>query len=163
MKALVIYSSRTGNTKALAQVVYDALRGEKELVSINAVSQLNAGYDLIAVGFPVMAGKVEPRAKKLLTEFNKKAQKTKLFLFVTHGSLRNTALVNNVMEQAFQLVKGAEIAGAFTCQGEVNPKIIYKLSKSSRPPRWIDAAKYAKGHPTAEDAEELTEMIANLF
>ncbi len=66
MKSLVIYSSRTGNTKALAQVVYDALRGEKELVSINAVSQLNAGYDLIAVGFPVMAGKVEPRAKKLL-------------------------------------------------------------------------------------------------
>lgn len=32
MKSLVLWSSRTGNTKAVAQAIYDTLPGEKDIV-----------------------------------------------------------------------------------------------------------------------------------
>ncbi len=33
MKTLVVYSSKTGNTKKLASAVYESLKGEKEILS----------------------------------------------------------------------------------------------------------------------------------
>ena len=32
MKSLVLWSSRTGNTKAVAESIFDALPGEKEII-----------------------------------------------------------------------------------------------------------------------------------
>ena len=35
MKSLVLWSSRTGNTKAIAEAVYEALPGEKDIFEAN--------------------------------------------------------------------------------------------------------------------------------
>ncbi len=156
MKSLVIYSSRSGNTGRLAQAVYDSLPGEKGIVSISDLSGQDANCDLIILGFPIMAGRVEPRAKKYLSAFN---CKTKLFLFVTHGSLKASELVANVLAQALDLLGNVDLAGTFTCQGEVDPKVIDKLRRGSRPPAWLDEAAHAKTHPNDKDIEELTELI----
>lgn len=159
MKSLVIYSSRSGNTKKLAQAVHNALSGEKELVPITEVPSLDADYDFIALGFPVMAGKVEPRAKKFLSRFDKNA---KLFLFMTHGSLKGSKLVRNVMKQALDCVKDAEVTGVFTCQGEVDARVVNKLKRGSKPLPWLEEATMAKGHPDAADINALVEMIGRL-
>ena len=37
-RTLVVYSSLTGNTKAVAEKIFDIIEGDKEIVSINAVS-----------------------------------------------------------------------------------------------------------------------------
>ncbi len=51
MKSLIIYSSRSGNTKRLAEFAYNALKGEKKLVSITELPLEKYDYDLVAVGF----------------------------------------------------------------------------------------------------------------
>ena len=45
MKSLIVYSSQSGNTKKLAQAVYESLTGEKEMVAV-AEAPDPAGYDL---------------------------------------------------------------------------------------------------------------------
>ncbi len=160
MKSLVLYSSRTGNTQKLAQTVYDVLPDEKQLVSITELASLAEDYDFIAAGFSIMGGRVEPRAKKFLQAFDKKAN---LFLFLTHGSLRQSQLVKDVRAQALALVPNANVVGTFSCQGEADPKVIHKLQKGTRPPAWLDEAKYAEGHPNTEDLEELASAVKKLF
>ena len=50
MKTLVLWSSRTGNTKAVAQAIYDALPGDKDMIEEGREKD-TARYDLIFVGF----------------------------------------------------------------------------------------------------------------
>ncbi len=156
MKSLVVYSSRSGNTKKLAEYAYNALKGEKKLVSITELPLEKYDYDLVAVGFPIMGARVEPRAARFLAGFN---EKTKLVLFMTHGSKKESQLAKDVMAQASALVKNAEIFGRYSCQGEVDPKILYKLGKSIRSFPWLKEAEEAKGHPDTGDMEALAVLI----
>lgn len=160
MKSIIIYSSRTGNTKKLAHAIYDSIEGQREIFPITDVPELEKKYDLIAVGFSIMAGRIEPRAKKFLSKFNNKSP---LFLFFTHGSLRESQLVADVKKQALDLVEKAQINGVFTCQGEVKQEVINKLKKGSKPLPWIVEAPKAKGHPDTNDIEELKEKIKRTF
>ncbi len=160
MKSVIIYSSRSGNTEKLARVIYEALDGEKEIYAITEVPPLDDHYDLVFAGFPVMAGRVEPRAARFLSEFDKKAD---FFLFATHGSFRDSELVRTVMARAADLIKSAAVTGVFTCQGEVSSKVLKKLGKSNRPPAWLDEGEKAGGHPDKEDLEELAAMVRTLF
>ena len=51
MKALVLWSSRTGNTKAVGEAIYEALPCEKEIFESGRQPKDLSGYDLIYVGF----------------------------------------------------------------------------------------------------------------
>ena len=51
MKALVLWSSRTGNTKAVGEAIYDALPCEKEIFESGRQPKDLSGYDLVYVGF----------------------------------------------------------------------------------------------------------------
>ena len=53
-KVLVAYMSKTGNTKKVAEVIYDEIQGEKEIKTIEEVESLNS-YDLAFLGFPIHA------------------------------------------------------------------------------------------------------------
>ena len=82
MKSLIVYSSQSGNTKKLAQAVYESLTGEKEMVAV-AEAPDPAGYDLVALGFWLQAGKPDPKSAEYIGRVGKKS----LFLFATHGRL----------------------------------------------------------------------------
>lgn len=51
MKALVLWSSRTGNTKAVGEAIYEALPCEKEIFESGRQPNDLSCYDLIYVGF----------------------------------------------------------------------------------------------------------------
>ena len=51
MKALVLWSSRTGNTKAVGKAIYEALPCEKEIFESGRQPKDLSGYDLVYVGF----------------------------------------------------------------------------------------------------------------
>ena len=51
MKALVLWSSRTGNTKAVGKAIYEALPCEKEIFESGRQPNDLSCYDLIYVGF----------------------------------------------------------------------------------------------------------------
>ncbi len=156
MKTLIIHAGRSGNTKKMAEAVYNALSGRKKLVSVTELPLQDYNYDLVILGFPIMAGRVEPRAARFLADFRKR---TKLLLFMTHGSRRDSALVASVMKQAEGLVSGPELVGRYSSRGEVDSKVLYKLGKSSKPPEWLKEADGAKGHPDTDDIEGLIALV----
>ncbi len=158
MKSLIVYSSQTGNTLKLAKVIYDELKGEKEMFSIDEAPSPE-GYDLVAVGFWFQGGKPDPKAVAYLSKCSKPSR---IFLFSTHGAAKDSAHVKSAMDYAVGLTNGSIIAGIFTCQGEVNPKVLEKVKQKPEPPVWINDAGHAVGHPDKADLSALRQAVSNL-
>ncbi len=159
MKSLILYSSQSGNTLKLAKAIYDNIDGDKDIYPIDEAPSFGVNYDLVAVGFWLQAGKPDPRTINFLEKCKREA---KIFLFATHGAAKGSDHAKNAMDHAVSLVNDAEVIGTFSCQGEVNPKVLEKVKQKETPPVWIKDADDAKGHPDAEDIEELVAMIKKI-
>jgi flavodoxin len=158
MKSLIVYSSQTGNTKKLAEAVYESIVDEKEIYPIAEAPDPD-GYDLIAVGFWLQAGKPDPKTMEYLPKIG---SGKRLFLFATHGAAFDSDHVNNALIVAKCLAPDSEIAGTFSCQGEVNPKVLEKVSVKPQPPVWLKDAPDAKGHPDDRDIDNLKKVVLGL-
>lgn len=158
MKTLIVYSSQSGNTRKLAQAMADTLGGESDLVPVDQAPATD-GYDMVAVGFWFMAGKPDPKSQQFLSGLK---SGTRLFLFATHGAAKDSDHVKNGIQFAAGLADNVEIVGVFTCQGEVNPKVLEKAAQKPEPPAWLKDAPQAVGHPDAADLSALAEMIRTL-
>ncbi len=157
MNSLIVYSSQTGNTKKLAEVIYDTLEGEKEICHVDKAPSLE-GYDNIYIGFWFQAGKPDPKTLGFLEQ----VKDSKIFLFATHGAARESDHVKNAVNSARELLKNADVTGVFTCQGEVNPKVLEKVKQKPEPPVWIGDADDAVGHPNEEDLIALKKAVTQL-
>jgi len=158
MKALVVYSSQSGNTKKLAEAVYEVLPDEKEIHPVDEAPE-PSGYDLVAVGFWFKSGDPDPKS----AEYLKKISGTKLFLFATHGAAPDSDHARKGMEAAKALAKGAEIVGTFNCQGVVNPGLLEKVKARPNPPEWIGDADSAVGHPDENDLNALKGKVREIL
>jgi len=158
MKSLIVYSSQTGNTLKLAKVIYDELKGEKEMFPVDE-APAPEGYDLVAVGFWFQGGKPDPKSAEYLSRCSKMSR---VFLFSTHGAAKGCAHVKSAMDYAAGLTDKSTLAGMFTCQGEVNPKVLEKVKQKPEPPVWINDADYAVGHPDESDLSALRQAISKL-
>ncbi len=158
MKSLIVYSSQTENTKKLADAIYQSLEGEIDIFPVEKAPPTD-GYDFIAVGFWLKAGKPDPKASEYLINVGEDAC---LFLFATHGAKAGSDHVKNAIEHAIGLKNDAEIKGVFTCQGEVNPKVLEKVKQKPEPPVWIGDADQAVGHPNEDDLSALKQAVQKL-
>jgi flavodoxin len=158
MKSLVVYSSQSGNTRKLAEAVFEALPGERALYPVDGAPD-PVDYDFIAVGFWLMGGKPDPKS----SEYLGKVWKKPLFLFATHGAGAGSDHAIHGMALAKSLASESDIRGTYSCQGEVNPKVIAKASKKPEPPVWLADAPDADGHPNDADIEALQYQLAELF
>jgi flavodoxin I len=152
--ALIVYSSRSGNTKRLAETINSLLWGKKTFCSITDAPEPD-GYDVVALGFWLMAGKPDPAS----AEYLPKIRGSKLFLFSTHGAAAGSKHALKAMELAKSMAPSARIVGTFECQGEVNPKFLEKAGKKDPPPPWIKDAPDAIGHPDDGDLAVLIETL----
>jgi flavodoxin len=157
MKSLVVYSSQSGNTQKLAETVYAALPGHKDIMPVDEAPEPD-GYDCVAVGFWLQAGKPDPKTAAYLA----RVKDTRLFLFATHGAAAGSAHVRNAMDHARSLAPDASVIGSFGCQGEVNPKALEKIRAKVPPPPWIQDADGAVGHPDQEDLATLEATLKAL-
>jgi flavodoxin len=154
MKTLIVYSSQTGNTKKMADAVNDVIGGEKTLCPVGEAPH-PAGYDLVVLGFWLMAGKPDPKASDYLAGVGD----AKLFLFATHGACADSDHAAKAIAHAKSLAPSAQVAGTFNCPGEVNPTFLEKALKKDPPPPWIGDAPSAAGHPDRTDIARLTDAI----
>jgi len=71
-KAVVIYYSRTGNTKHMAEVIADAIQKEGVECDLKSISEIDASkllnYDAIIIGSPTYYGTMAAEIKALLDE-----------------------------------------------------------------------------------------------
>ncbi|MDZ7663952.1 MAG: flavodoxin family protein [Desulfotignum sp.] len=152
MKSLILYSSQSGNTEKLARAVYDSLEGEKELCAIDQAPSHDLEYDLVAVGFWLKKGKPDPTTEAFLKACKMNAN---VFFFATHGAAKGSDHAKAAMAYAASLLNGAEVVGTYSCQGEVNPKVLEKAKQKDAPPPWLQESDDAVGHPDDTDISEL--------
>ena len=157
MNALVLFSSKTGNTRKLAETVFDNLPGEKSMLPVDAAPDLSA-YDLVAVGFWLQGGKPDPKTAAVLP----KVADRKLFLFATHGAAADSEHAANAMAQAKSLAPHAQVVGTFSCPGEVDPAFLVKVRAKDPQPPWVKDAPSAVGHPNRADLDRLAQRVKAL-
>ncbi|HOW86523.1 MAG TPA: flavodoxin family protein [Candidatus Aminicenantes bacterium] len=160
-KTLVTYFSRTGNTKAVAEAIYEALPGDKVLRPMAEAGD-PAPYQIVFAGFPVHAHSVPYPVEVFLKSI---PEGKKVALFSTHGSVTGSRLSREALEYASILVAKARLIGTFSCRGKVSLKALEILTQSPEHEAWTDMAASAATHPDAgdlEDARAFARWIATL-
>lgn len=148
MKILVTYMSQTGNTKKVAEAIFQEIKCKKEIKQMSEVNSLD-GYDLAFVGLPIQAHQPAGDAKSFLEERTKGRN---IALFVTHGSPEDNPEVKEWLNLCKAAAAGAKILGVFDCQGELS-QVIADFMLNSGDPSLVEAAKQRSltvGQPDAE-------------
>ncbi len=129
MKTLVTYFSQTGKTKLVAEAIYGAIQGEKEIKEFGQVDALE-GYDFSFIGFPIIAFGPAPQGKEFLEKY---AAGAKVALFITHAAPEKQEGLDQWLDKCREAAAGAELVGMFDCMGELSEQIAEFLVKSSDP------------------------------
>ena len=149
-KTLVTYFSRTGNTKLVAEAIFDETQGDKTLKPMADIDDLTP-YQVIFAGFPVQTHSVPYQTEVFLKKI---PEGKKVALFSTHGSVTGSRLSREALEYASVLVAKAKLVGTFSCRGKVSMKALEVLMKSPEHEAWADMAASAATHPDEHDLAE---------
>lgn len=149
---LVTYYSGTGNTKKIAEAIFEAIEGEKTLKSYQDLQpQEIQEYQLVFVGFPVHSHSVPFAAEKIIKSI---PQGKKTAFFSTHGSLTGSRLSREALEYATALATKATVLGSFSCRGKVTDEALIILEKSPEHKAWAEMSASARTHPDDNDLED---------
>ncbi|ADE36595.1 flavodoxin family protein [Methanohalophilus mahii] len=129
MKVLITYITRTGNTKKVAEAIYDGIDEQKEMKPLDEVNNLD-GYNLTFIGFPINQFYPPEKAQKFLS--NQTSGKD-IALFMTHAVPEGTGLILDWISTAKEMASEANIIGTFNCQGKVARKVLDILQDSDDP------------------------------
>lgn len=158
MKNLIVYSSKTGNTKKLAEALYEHISGPKEIFPVSEAPDPE-GYTFVGAGFRIENGEPDAAMQEYLKKIIEDCQ---LFLFATHASQRGSETIKNAMKIARELPHGTRIVGEYECLGEVSESALEEAKKQQPVPAWVADAEAAKGHPDKEDIQEMLKLIESL-
>ena len=160
MKILVTYYSESGNTKKLAQAIYDTIEEPGKEISPVQEVQSTDSYDLIFCGFPVQGSSVPGKMAKFLKNM---PDGKKVAIFATHGSLRKGQLAITAFESAASMQPKAHILGTFGCRGKVKMEVIDALMKRPEHKAWAEEAQSAVTHPDKADLEDGQEFSRRMI
>lgn len=154
MNILVVYSSRTGNTKQVAQSIADVL-GVKA-VDVKTNPDYTA-FDLIVAGYWVDRGGPNHEMKSYLQGITHK----KVALFSTLGAdPLSEHGKNSVAAGIDSLGDDSTCVGTFICRGKVDPLLVEQMKgrfpvghPHAYTPEWLARIDAAAAHPTEEDLE----------
>lgn len=122
MDLSVVYSSKTGNTRKVAEAIAKAFGVEAlDLATCPDVQSEN-----IAIGYWVDKGHQDDLAR----EFMESLEGKRLFLFGTLGAEPDTEHAMKCMEAARNSVSERNVVlGEFICQGKIAPQLIEVFKK----------------------------------
>jgi flavodoxin len=149
-KILVTYLSQTGNTKKIAEAIFEGLEGDKTIKPMDEVQEIE-DYSLIFIGFPVHSHSVPYKIESFLQKI---PQGGKIALFSTHGSLPGGNLAREALEHAAVIASKAKVLGTFSCRGKVSLAALEVLSKSPEHKAWTEMAASSQTHPDEGDIED---------
>ena len=119
MKTLIIYSSKTGNTRSIAEAIHEALPDSDILPVENAPAPetLPGEYGMVCVGYWVDKGMPD----------------AKVALFGTLGAWPDSEHARDCIRKSEALLKeperGNTVMGSFICQGKVDPRVVEMMNK----------------------------------
>lgn len=147
MKTLIVYYSRSGNTRGATNLISDPLDCDVEelidtksrsgplgfiragrdatgrkLTTLEAIKNDPSEYDLVVIGTPLWGGNMTPAVRTYITENSDKFKK--VAFFSTAGSSDSTKLFNEMEEIINQTpIATLSIIGAEVKSGEYKTKI----------------------------------------
>lgn len=163
MKTLVVYSSKTGNTRMIAEAIHSVMPAGAAIHSVDAAPDPE-GYDFIALGFWVDKGAPD----SAMAKYMEKVKGASVGLFGTLGAWPDSDHARNTMQRAVAQVEGNNVLGTFICQGKVDPKLLAAMSKmkkkshpmtEERKARLEEAAK----HPDEQDCANARAVFADIM
>ncbi|MDR1662677.1 MAG: flavodoxin family protein [Azoarcus sp.] len=158
---LIAYSSRTGNTRKLAEGIAVGLARDGQRTRLVPIEE-DAGAEkagnarVVFLGFWARRGGFDDKALTYL----QKLSGVRIGLFGTHGAYAASPHALKIAERVTALASERNTClGCFTCQGKVDPELIKRCKKlppdhpralnEERIARHLEAAK----HPNGEDIE----------
>ena len=123
MKTITLYSSKTGNTKKVAETVYKINPFQKVIIPIDQLESHVSldDYDLILIGYWVENSQATREALSIMEQLTNR----KVILFGTSGTDPNHSYVRKVRKAAESALDPSnELLGHFVCQGEISEAVI---------------------------------------
>ncbi len=162
MNILITYSSKTGNTKKLAEGIYEGLSIEnKTILPMNEVQSLEE-YDIVLGGYWVDKSGPNEEAKKFLSTIKGK----KVGLFATLAYWPDTEHAWQSLVNGENLVKEDNtVIAKYICQGKLDERVIAMFEKLPEDnPHSVTPEKrlryeIAKKHPSKADIESAAELF----
>ena len=169
MTCAVVYSSRTGNTKLLAETVKKEI---KETKGIQCIYYGEPGTEAlkaerIYVGFWTDKGNCNAET----AEFLKKVTNQQIYLFGTAGFGDSQEYFDKVLERTgANLGPDARKIGSFMCQGKMPVSVRQRYEKMMNSPvrmpnlqGLIENFDKALSHPDEKDLEALIKSVNSLL
>ena len=149
MKTLIVYSSKTGNTRKIAEAIFEVLPEAKEIFSVEDAPSPDL-YDFIATGFWVNRGTADEKAQ----QYMKRIKGKKVGVFGTLGAYPNSMHAREALSSVRELLDGNDLLGEFICQGKIDPNLLDKMPKNGvhamTPERKVRIEE-AEKHPNETD------------
>ena len=145
MKVLVAYLSRTGNTKKVAEAIYEEINDEKEIIPLDKIDSIE-GYDIAFLGFPIHQMGPDKKEAKLLEKLCTNSKD--VVLFITHAAPEDSPDLPPMLDKFRQAARGANIIDMFDCQGELEKttKLIMSILPDPKLRMWAKQDN-SKGQP----------------
>jgi flavodoxin len=161
MKVLIAYMSQTGNTRKVAEAIFQEVQDEKEIKELSELDSLE-GYDLAFVGFPIHGFGAPEEAKSFL---EKQCKGKDVALFVTHGAPEDLEDLREWLAKCKEAAAGVNLIGMFDCQGELAQGVIDMLLKSPDPKlRYFgEMGPTTRGQPDAARLERAREFAREIM
>ena len=166
MKYAVVYSSKTGNTKLLAQTIRGALPAE-DCMYFGAPDDCALEADLVFAGFWTDKGDCDDS----VASFLEKVADQKVFLFGTAGFGGASAYFDTILKRVqTHLPPKAQVIGSYMCQGKMPLSVRARYAKmlenpdhASNVPEMIENFDRALSHPDAADLAALQQAVRSVL
>ncbi|MBF0716208.1 flavodoxin family protein [Gemelliphila palaticanis] len=173
MKILIAYSSKTKNTKKVAEAIFFELKNNFEVDLIDIKKYKNKrieSYDLYILGCWVDKATLNKNMMMFIEDNNINNKKVALFMTCgvpdTHYHAEDS--INNYI--SYMKNKNNDVLSSFICQGKIDPKIlivfkfltwrdpnfIHKIDKTIL--EWVESSKT---HPNIEDLRNAKKWALN--
>lgn len=161
----VVVSSRTGNTKMLADIIVDFL-SDKHCIYSGPPDSKASEADIIFTGFGTDKGCCDESISSFLKSLNGK----KIFLFGTSGFGQSPVYFNQIFDRVKALVPSScTVIGTYMCQGKMPAAVRsrYEMMLEKNPEDknakiMIDNFDTALSHPNQQDFDGLIEILKTL-
>ena len=156
MKYAIVYSSKTGNTAALADRLHDILPHE-HCVYFGDTSHYSPelGADLIFAGFWTDKGSCD----ESIAQFLKTLTNQKVFLFGTAGFGGSPEYFEQILKRVSEnLGENTQLVGSYMCQGKMPQAVRDRYEAMEESPRrtaMLQNFDQAVSHPDQQDLENL--------
>lgn len=165
MKTSIVYSSKTGNTRQLADAIAAALP-EDDILYTGTPCEVALAADRLFIGFWTDKGSCNSE----IADFLKTVKNKQVFLFGTAGFGGDAAYFDKVLHAAQKHLDGSNtLLGSYMCQGRMPQSVRDRYVKMKASPlpipnvdMLIENFDRAATHPDAEDLQKLKDAVAQL-